>query len=237
VPKPLAEIAIDARLASRDDVVAAAEGADRKGIPLVVVLVRERGVDELALVAAIRRQVRVPLTDPQAVELDPEALREVPRDVCRRLRILPLSLTVPTGGSAAAPRRLTVAMADPTDTVALAEVEHLTGCDVDATLMPLSAVEEMVEHGYRSFVTEVMRREPKVPFGGGLAVETRPMERRSEPGTTQPTTTPFHRLSDDAELVLRHQALLRLLVRRGVLTEEDYEEEVRQLMKRREGDR
>jgi hypothetical protein len=238
VPKSLAEIAIDARLASRATVVAAAQLADQKGIPLVVALVRDHAVDELALVAALRRQARVPLTDPESVKLDGDALREVPRDVCRRLRVLPLALALPQGGLEAGPRRLSLAMADPTDAVAVAEVEHLTGCTVEPTLMPLSAVEELVEHGYRSFVTEVMRREPKVPFGAGLAVETQRMPRYEDAAAPpQPTTTPFHRLSDDADLALRHQALLKLLVARGVITEDEYEEEVRQSMKRRDGDR
>jgi hypothetical protein len=39
--------------------------ADEKKQPLVQVLVREIGVDELALVAALRKQTRVPLIDPK----------------------------------------------------------------------------------------------------------------------------------------------------------------------------
>jgi hypothetical protein len=125
-------------------------------------------------------------------------------------------------------------MADPTDTVALAEVEHITSCDVQPTLLPLSAVEEMVEHTYRAFVTEVMRRERK-PFGAGLAVKTERLS-RPEPKKPESSTVPYHRLSDEASLELRHKALLGLLVDKKVITEDEYEARVREMMKRHEED-
>jgi hypothetical protein len=234
VPKSLAEIAIDAGLVKRDEVVQAARVADREGVPLVVALVRELKVDELALVTAVRRQVRVPLSDPATVELDPDALREVQRPMCRRLRVLPLSLSVYDTG----PRLLRLAMADPTDAVAIAEIEHHTGCRVDVTLMPLSAVEEMVESGYRQFVTEVMKRREvssrKVARGGKPAKAGAGGEQRAPAEGVQPTTMPYHRISEEAHISIRHQALLELLVEKHVVSEDQYEERVRQLMKGRE---
>jgi hypothetical protein len=86
VPKSLAEISIDEGLVTPELVVDAARRAERENVPLVVTLVRHLAIDELGLVAAIRRHVRVPLTDPATAELDPDALREIQRAVCRRLR-------------------------------------------------------------------------------------------------------------------------------------------------------
>lgn len=236
MPKPLAEIAIDAGLVDRDQVVEAAQHADETGEPLIVALVRGCGIDELALVSAVRRQMRVPLSDPAHVKLDPDALREIPRAACRRLRVLPLSVAVYNRG----PRLLRVAMADPTDTVAIAEIEHISGCRIEVTLMPLSAIEEMVEKGYRAFVTEVMQRAPapppgKVRSGFPVAPATTPAARPSlgDDEETAPATMPFHRLSEEAHITLRHQALLDLLFEKKVLSEDEYEEQVRQLMKQR----
>jgi hypothetical protein len=174
VPKRLAEIVIDTGLASRDGVVKAAQIADTEHTPLVVALIHHSGVDELALVAEIKRQTRIAIADPAAVEYDVEAIRELSRDTCWRLRVMPLGVSVYEAG----PRTLHLAMADPTDTVAIAEVEHLTGCQVDTSLMPLSAIEELVEDAYRSFVTEVIPRKNKA------APQTR-SARKSSSGSRQ----------------------------------------------------
>ena len=92
MPKTLGEIAIEAGLVNKASAAKAGRLADERKLPLVVVLVRELGVDEVALVGALRKQTRVPLIDPGSLEIDPEALRHVPRDVCARLRVLPMSV-------------------------------------------------------------------------------------------------------------------------------------------------
>lgn len=242
--KRLAEIVIDAKLASREQVVRAARLAEERRIPLVAALIREEGMDELALVAAIRRQVRVPLLDPALVEHDPEALRELSQDTCRRLGVMPLAVSSYDAGT----RVLQLAMADPTDALAVAEVEHITGCQIEGHLMPLSAIEELVQKGYRSFVTEVMRREQSAttqPIPSAVAQDTRRVRaphlgdaRAEAPELAQapPTTVPFHRVADEASLELRHRALLELLMQKNLVSEAEYEEQIRLLMKRRSGE-
>ncbi|HWN67013.1 MAG TPA: hypothetical protein VNM90_05205 [Haliangium sp.] len=248
--KRLAEIVIDAKLASREQVVRAARLAEERRIPLIAALVRHERMDELALVAAIRRQVRVPLLDPATVELDPEALRELPQDTCTRLGVMPIAVSSYDTNT----RTLQLAMADPTDAVAMAEVEHITGCQVEGHLMPLSAVEELVHKSYRSFVTEVMRRGPEqttqpIPSALVQAQDTRRVQApeiadvlaatsgdAGEPGGARPTTVPFHRVADEASLEVRHRALLELLMQKNLVTEAEYEEQIRLVMKRRTGE-
>jgi hypothetical protein len=230
VLKSLAEIAIDEGLVTRRQVAAAAAVADRDGVPMVVALVRHCQLDEVALVAALRRETRVPLADPGAVEPDSDALREVQRGVCRRLRALPLSISPP---DATRGRQLRVAMADPTDTVAVAELEHLTGCRIEVAVTPLSAIEEMIEHAYRSFVTEVMARQQVPPPTRSHGA---PAAAAVEEEAVQSTTMPYHRISDEAHITLRHQALLDLLFEKRLLSEDEYEERVRQLMKQHDGE-
>lgn len=256
VPKRLAEIVIDAGLASRDVVLEAARVADKQRMPLVAALVHHGGVDDLALIAAIKRQVRVAIADPALVQNDPEAMRELPHEICRRLRVMPLSISLYDTGS----RILRLAMADPTDAIAVAEVEHVTGCQVESALMPLSAVEELVDKSYRSFITEVMPRERTEPTPGlpaGDAPEATPgtepdkkagkkpgkgpgKRPGKQPGNeldpAQPSTVPFHRISDEATLEVRHRALLNLLLDKELIAEQEYEEHIRLLMKQRDGD-
>lgn len=254
MPKRLAEIVIDTGLASRDEVLRIVKLAEQRKMPLVAALVREGGVDELALVAAVRRQIRASLVDPGQIHQDPEAMRELPREVCWRLKVMPLSLA----NFDESHKVLSLAMADPTDALAIAEVEHITGCQVEPSLMPLSAVEELVETGYRSQITAVFprkrviysapaAREPAAPSRTDKEKPTSapdflvsqpqlPTEDAKASGSSVVRTVPFHRVTSEASLELRHQALLALLVKKNLLSEEEYTEQVRELMKQRNED-
>jgi hypothetical protein len=227
VPKTLGEIAIEAGLVTRASASRAGRLAEEHQQPLVVVLVRELGVDEVALVGALRRQTRVPLIDPASIEIDPEALRQVPRDVCARLRVLPLSLTSDGGG-----RLMRVAMADPTDTSAVAEIEQLTHCDVEVNALPLSAIDELVDKGYRHLNTAVVSRSGNP---GSTAFVT--SSRGGRPGpeaesevsvTAQIPVATLQAMAPD-ELEARLTALVNLLVAKGILTEAELAEALRKL--------
>jgi len=236
VAKTLTEIALDEELADRAALEEAAARAEAEEQPLVVELVRYCGVGEVALVAAIRRQIRVGITDPATVSLDSDALRELPREVCRRRRVLPLTVEMHDAG----PRTIVLAMADPTDQVAIAEVEHVTGCQVEPTLMTLSAVEELIETGYKGFVTQVMKREPAPLRADRTAARASASKRArapaGDPADTPPTTTPHHRIADEADVELRLRSLVKLLVDKGVIGAEELDEVVRQGLKRRDDD-
>jgi hypothetical protein len=218
VPKPLAEIVIEEGLASAAEVERAADWADRERVPLVVALIRELGLDELALVSAIRRHVRVAVGDPAREPPELDAVRELPREVARRLRVVPLAL-----GSAGGRRSLDIAVADPTDAVALAEVEHVTGCDVEPRVMTLAAIEELVESSYRHLVTEVMHREKRGRRGGRKDAAARGARRMTAEGRAT---------SEAGDLALRHQALLAILIEKQLITRDEYEAELRRLTSR-----
>lgn len=228
MPKPLAEIVIEETLCTEGDVRGAAELADREKIPLVAALCRTTDIDEVALVAALKRHIRVATCDPASTSPDPEAVREISRDVCRRLRALPLAVS----SYGPRERQLRVAMADPTDAVAVAELEHVSGCRIEPQLMTLSAVEELIERTYKQFVTEVMRRNPArdtvvEAAGKGGAGESKG-EQAADDG---PSTVPFHRVADEATVEMRIAALTRLLIGKGILDEDEYEEELRLMLK------
>ncbi len=230
MPRTLAEIALDAGLVSKADAARAGRLAEQRGEPLVAILVRELGVDEVALLGAIRRSTRTPVADPGEVRPEPDALGELSRDMCRRLRVLPLALSVDGNGA----RILRLAMADPTDGAAIAEVEHVTGCEIEVTLLPLSAVEELAEEGYRAISTSVIPRVRR-RFGDDLAPTTQLHARPAsgEETVEVPTTVPHHVVSDEADAGLRVRALVHVLVAKGLITDEEYEESVKDLLKRR----
>jgi len=207
--KTLAEIAIEAGLVTKTNAAKAGRMAEDRSQPLVAILVRELGVDEVALVGAFRKQLRVPLLDPGDVKIDPEALRRVKRDVCARLRVLPVSI---------AGDILKLAMADPTDTAAIAEIEELTCCEIDITVLPLSAIDELVDKAYRLTSSTVVTRP-----GGTMFVTARgkvqPIEGESEVSVTAQIPIAVLREAANDDLELRIAALVQVLVGKGLVTE------------------
>jgi hypothetical protein len=225
VPKTLGEIAIEAGLVNKASAAKAGRLAEERKLPLVVVLVRELGVDEVALVGALRRQTRVPLIDPGSLDIDPEALRQVPRDVCARLRVLPMSVTSDGTG-----RVMRIAMADPTDTAAVAEIEQLTHCDVEVNALPLSAIDELVDKGYRQVNTAVVSRAGNP---GAASVVTsrgsRPPEAESEVSVTAQMPVAMLQAMAPDDLETRLTALVNALVAKGLVTEAELAEALRKL--------
>jgi hypothetical protein len=206
--KTLAEIAIEAGLVTKDNAVKAGRIAAQKQEPLVAILVRELGVDEVALIGALRKQTRVPLIDPVDAQFDPDALRLVTRDVCYRLRVLPLGV-----GTEGSTKVLRIAMADPTDAAAILEMEHITHCEIEVTALPLSAIEELLDKGYKAFSTAVRQR-PR-----GLSVITRKTPIENDPEVSVTAQIPLESLRPDPGLEQRFAALCQLLVGKGIVTE------------------
>ncbi|MBA2540326.1 MAG: hypothetical protein H0V17_11870 [Deltaproteobacteria bacterium] len=222
MPKTLAEIAIDAGLATKANITKAAKLAEEKKTPLVVTLVRDLGVDELALVTAFGKQTRVPLIDPAEIQIDHDALRTISRDVCARLRVLPLAVT--SEGTAKVMR---LAMADPTDTTAIAEIENITHCEIDVCVLPLSAIDELVDKSYRQINTAVKR--PGNAKGatflstrGKDSPESTSNYSDSEVSVTAQIPLSMLQAPDDLETQVR--ALVQLLVGKGVITEAELTE-------------
>jgi Type II secretion system (T2SS), protein E, N-terminal domain len=247
--KTLAEIAIDAGLVNKADAARAGRLAETKQLPLIVVLVKDLSVDEVALVAAMRKQMRVPLLDPSMVHVDPDALRELPKDVCIRLHVLPITI----GTDAAGERVLRVALADPTDTAAIAELEQITSCEIEVTALPLSAVTEWIEKAYRGLTTAVVkpagRDKDKPLFVRPKLISTRVHRMGSENGIPLLTSsegeisetaqiafrTTTATQSDEADLELRLAALTRLLIAKKVFTEEELEAQLQELLQQKLG--
>jgi len=219
--KTLAEIAIEAGLVTKANAAKAGKMAEERNQPLVVILVRELKVDEVALVGAFKKHARVPLLDPAEIQVDPEALRRVKRDVCARLRVVPISL---------ADDVLKLAMADPTDAAALAEIEELTGCEIDVTVLPLSAIDELVDKAYRLTHSTVVTRP-----GGTMFITARGkvdgqrgwIEGESEVSVTAQIPLAALREAAADDLELRLQALVTVLVGKGLITEAELAEALR----------
>jgi hypothetical protein len=137
----------------------------------------------------------------------------------RSLRVLPLSLA--TDGNA---RVLRIAMADPTDTTAVAELESLTQCEIDVFALPLSAIDELVDKGYRQLNTAVVMR-PGNP-GSTMFVTARgkdgvPAVSSNYPESEVSVTAQMQlsALQAPEDIESRVTALVQVLVGKGLITE------------------
>jgi hypothetical protein len=224
--KTLAEIAIDAGLVTKAGAAKAGRLAEERKQPLIAMLVRELGVDEVALIAALRKQTRVPLLDPAQIDVEPDALRVLGSDVSSRLLVLPLRIV-----AEGATKVLRVAMADPTDTSAILELEQLAQCEIEVTALPLSAVEELVENSYKEISTAVVRRSKL--FGDNLFVTTRdqrralPIDGPAAAGESESSTTVKIQISalvQEPDLDTRFRALCQVLAAKGIVSEAELAE-------------
>jgi len=216
----------EAGLVTKDQAVKAGRIAAQRQQPLVHVLIRELGVDEVALIAALRKQTRVPLIDPADIEVDSDALRMVARDVCARLRVLPLSVALdgPT-------KVLRIAMADPTDTSAILELEQLAACEIEVTALPLSAIEELVDKGYKAFSTAVVKNRDNL-FVTRRPTRTGPIRIASDAESEISVTAQIPLVSLlGPDLDARFVALCQLLVKKGVVTEQELAEALKKTEK------
>ncbi len=208
--------------------------AEERKQALVAVLIRELGVDEVALIGALRKQTRVPLLDPAQIHVDVDALRLIARDACSRLKVLPL--TVHNDGPT---RVLRVAMADPTDTSAILELEQLAQCEIEVTALPLSAIEELVDKGYKQFSTAVVHH-PR-PLGDRMLVSKKtkaaPIDSAAAAGEGEVSVTaqiPLSALRPAPDLEQRFAALCQVLVAKGLVTEAELAEVLQKLQSKPE---
>ncbi len=84
-------------------------------------LVRLGIVSETKLIRTLQNELHLEYVDLKEVAIAPEVVRFLPADLCRRSRILPIRLQG---------RRLTLAMADPTDMYKCDNIALMTGCKV-----------------------------------------------------------------------------------------------------------
>jgi type IV pilus assembly protein PilB len=117
----------------------AAEEQKQHNGPLIRHLIKLGCLTEDALLAYLQKEYRLPVSDPTTVELQEEAIQLVPHALVTKYHLIPLGLA----GSS-----LTLAMADPSNLVAVDEVKFLTGYDIKVTVATVSAIQQAIEQYY-----------------------------------------------------------------------------------------
>jgi type II secretory ATPase GspE/PulE/Tfp pilus assembly ATPase PilB-like protein len=126
-------------LMTPDQVQRSADQARRRNMPLSDLILKDNLVSEDALADALAKYLRLPRVRLANSESDPEALKKVPEKTVRKHHCLPLSLEGKT---------MTVAMADPTDYLAIQDVEFAAGLSVRPVVATRTELQDGVEERY-----------------------------------------------------------------------------------------
>jgi hypothetical protein len=220
--RSLGDLLVAEGLLDQAAVESAERTAQRQGVALITALLEERLIEPRELYDLLRDRLKLPEVDLDRVMVEPDAVRAIPFAFAEQHTLLPVALERRGGRSL-----MRVVMADPLDQAAIDEIEFTTGCRVEPALALATDVAAAVQRHYHAVVTKVMQR-----------VDASPPERHGRPaadpgaaGAPATRTEPAHRLEDEAPAELRVRALLNALVRRGVLGEDEYVEELRELLK------
>lgn len=107
--------------------------------PLGRILVETGKISEALLVQALSLQLRVPIVDLDRVTIAPEAIGKIPLDVARRHELLPFALTG---------RKLSVAMADPTNQDVVDGLQSSLGLVLVPHIASPGAIDRAIERCY-----------------------------------------------------------------------------------------
>ena len=102
-------------------------------------VVKNCGVSEAELLTVLQEEYHLPVVDPAALDIPPEVIDVLPAVLANKYHIVPVSLSRST---------LTLAMADPSNLVAINEVKFLTGFDVRAAIAGPLSIERAIERYY-----------------------------------------------------------------------------------------
>ncbi len=106
-------------------------------------LVKLGFINEDALLSYLQKEYRLPVVDPSNLDIPPEVLALVPPAMVHKHHLIPVNLVRST---------LTLAMADPSNIVAINEVKFLTGYDVKIAVGGATAVQRAIERYYETNV-------------------------------------------------------------------------------------
>ena len=112
---------------------------ERKGGTLGRALVSLGFVEDEAMTTLLSRQYGVPLIDLDPLTVDPSIIKAIPEEMARKYKVLPLSRSGAT---------LTVAMADPTNVLAMDDIRLTTDCSVEPLVASESALEDAIDICY-----------------------------------------------------------------------------------------
>ena len=130
---------------SAEQLAKALEQQREHGGALSTHLVKLGFVTEEKLLSYLEREYRLPVVDPLSLDIPREVLDVVPQSLVLKHHLIPTSLVRST---------LTLAMADPSNLMAINEVKFLTGYDVKVAVAAPTVIQNAIERYYEAAHTD-----------------------------------------------------------------------------------
>ncbi len=105
------------------------------------VLVEMGLVREEDIVSVLAKQLGLPFVNLRKYPIGPEVVKYIPEKVAKKYKVVPISKVG---------NKLTVAMADPLNVLAIDDIQHITGMTIKPVIATPSAIDEMLEQLYSS---------------------------------------------------------------------------------------
>jgi len=137
----LGDLLIQAGVINGQTLEAALEEQKRTRMRLGEILLKNDWVSEKQLAEALSRQLKLPMVSLARYRPSPEAVRLLPEGIARRLYAVPLSVP--------GPGKLSIAMSDPLNVLAIDELRMVTNLDVEVSVATGSDIRRALDSFYK----------------------------------------------------------------------------------------
>jgi type IV pilus assembly protein PilB len=158
----LLELLVKENRLTQDQAQKAMADQRRSGERLATVLTRLAFITEDELLDFLSRKYGIPVINLGRVEVDPDILRLVRREIVQKYQVFPVRKVGNT---------LTLALSDPTVVLAIDDVQFATGLHVIPVLAAESAIRAAIDHNYSSDVDDIKRLIDQESTGGDTNLE------------------------------------------------------------------
>lgn len=142
----LGDLLLEANLIDEVQLKIALEEQKRLGTKFGSTLISLHFIDENVLTAFLSKQLDMPCVSLHNIEITPKVLSKIPKEVAKRLEVIPIRLEE---------NRLYVAMTDPLDTDIVEELEKLTGFIIVPMVAPQSSIREAIKRRYEGLQSQI----------------------------------------------------------------------------------
>jgi hypothetical protein len=206
--KKLGEILIAAGVIDDIQLQSALSQQKKSGKRLGSTLIEMKFLSEDTLAKALSSQLNLPSANPLSLHIPDDVLNAVPYEIVTKYHIIPLAVEKAETGKST----LKIAMADPTNLAAIDDIQFKTGCKIKVYVSPISIIEKSIGHFYPKDLPAAPSEPMPVP---------------------KPAEAPKKDVNEQlARINAEMKALVKVLIKREVLSQEEYYNELGKELKK-----